>query len=169
MGAIRTVRHGQSPEQRLWAQCDKLNGPVHPIHGRCWVWTGCLRGDNMGYGQITVNKKPEATHRLAWVTTRGPIPNGKFVCHKCDNPVCMRPVHLFLGTCKDNLEDASSKNRMFSPKGELNNGARLAAKQVLDIRRLAAAGVTRTVLARKFGVSLKHVHQIVLRYRWKHI
>jgi hypothetical protein len=97
--------------ERLWAKVDK-NGPT-PAHcpelGPCWVWIGKTKSH--GYGQIRYQEKGIGTHRVAWSLTHGSIPDGLFVCHKCDNPPCCNPSHLFLGTTTENQQDASRKGR----------------------------------------------------------
>src|SRR5262245_30204175 len=76
----------------------------------CWVWMGnTMKKD--GYGYLTINKQSWLAHRLSWVTFRGPIPDGLCVCHHCDNPPCINPDHLFLGTIRDNIHDALNKGR----------------------------------------------------------
>lgn len=93
--------------ERLWNKVDKTD--------TCWVWTGAV--DRKGYGKIGVGSSKDGTRRLeivpraAWQVTNGPIPDGLFVCHTCDNPRCCRPDHLWLGTCSDNLRDMSEKGR----------------------------------------------------------
>jgi hypothetical protein len=104
------------PVDRFWSKVDK-NGPV-PAHmprlGPCWVWTGSTRN---GYGQIgtyTVakNHQPKSAHILSYELVHGKVPEGKHVCHSCDNPPCVNPSHLWTGTARQNLRDAQAKGRM---------------------------------------------------------
>jgi hypothetical protein len=76
----------------------------------CWEWTGSL--NPAGYGQISISNRPRLAHRVSWEQIMGPIPAGMLVCHHCDNPRCVRPSHLFIGTFKDNAVDASRKGRL---------------------------------------------------------
>lgn len=106
-------------EDRFWPKVDK-NGPI-PEHcpelGSCWVWTACTV---QGYGLIGAPPPCRSgatirTHRLSWIIHNGPITNGLWVLHKCDNPSCVRPSHLFLGTVGDNSRDAARKGRIYRP------------------------------------------------------
>lgn len=99
---------------RFWAKVDK-NGPtIRPKLGPCWSWTASTH--NAGYGQIGFNKRIAYAHRVAWELCVGPIPDNLLVCHKCDNPPCCNPTHLFLGTDSDNAWDKVRKGR--APRGD---------------------------------------------------
>jgi hypothetical protein len=104
-------------EERFW---DKVNrdGPIpaHMAHlGPCWVWTASTRG---GYGSIGISGRMERSHRVSWELANGPIPAGLCVLHHCDNPLCVNPGHLFLGTKKDNAKDMYSKGRRIPLSGD---------------------------------------------------
>ncbi len=89
--------------QSFWSKVDLSSG-------ECWIWTG-TRGPQ-GYGRIRVGgRRSTGAHRFAWEIVRGPVPDGLFVCHRCDNPPCVRPDHLFLGTASDNAWDCARKGR----------------------------------------------------------
>jgi predicted DNA-binding protein (UPF0251 family) len=113
-------------------------------------------------------------HRVSWGLHNGPIPEGMWVLHRCDNPSCVNPTHLFLGTQADNVADMISKGRQATPEqtahiGEKNGRARLTPDQVRTIRTLVAGGVSETEAARRYGVGQTTVSYIVLRKSWKHI
>ena len=90
---------------RFWEKVDKTDD--------CWVWISSKISSkpNRGYGRIWVNGKPELAHRISWEIANGPIPKGMQVLHRCDNPSCVRPDHLFLGTQRDNMQDSIEKGR----------------------------------------------------------
>ena len=88
------------------------------MESNCIEWTGGI--DFEGYGRRKINGKTYRAHRLVWETANGPIPPDMLICHKCDNPACVRLEHLFLGTTQDNTRDRDSKGRQARPKGERN-------------------------------------------------
>src|SRR5258708_3055626 len=128
----------------------------HP-RSRCWVWTASTVD---GYGCIGNGAgKVEKAHRVSWELHKGSIPEGLCVLHECDNPLCVCPEHLFLGTKKDNSDDMIKKgrDRKVPCRGESNGMAKLTAADVADIRSSAEGSVA---LGQKYGVSYKHIWQI---------
>jgi hypothetical protein len=118
-------------------------------------------------------RRMDVAHRLAWELTHGPIPPGQFVCHTCDNPPCVNPAHLFLGSAADNSADMVAKGRQApaektARRGESHGRALLTAAEVAEIRsRYAAGGTTYRQLASEYGVGPPHVWAIVNRRVWR--
>jgi hypothetical protein len=139
----------------------------------CWPWTGATMG--YGYGHISKNGRShghEVAHRAMWKIKFGPIPEGFQVLHKCDNPICVNPSHLFLGTTKDNIQDCLKKNRHRHGQlpGETNPNVKLNQKQVLEIReRYSKGGVYQYELAKEYMVTSSQVSSIIRRESWSHI
>lgn len=131
----------------------------------CWLWMGAVTR-NDSYGTISFDGRQWKAHRLAFKLTYGPIPDGLYVCHRCDNPACVNPEHLFLGTHLDNMKDRDHKQRRRAPRGELNSSAKLADKLIEEVR--SAAG-TQTAIAERFGIHQTTVSQIKLRKTWAHL
>ena len=162
-------------EGRFWTKVDKS--------AECWVWTAATRN---GYGVLGVREDNGRwvalyAHRISWELHFGPIPDRLYVLHHCDNRLCVRPDHLFLGTNQDNLVDMRAKGRGYvlpaPPKGlwngtrpdrrgEANPHARLSEEDVREIRRLRGTGRGPTELGRKYGVSRSHIHHIVRGDAW---
>lgn len=142
----------------------------------CWGWRGYDNGDGYGVLQTRVGsrkvgrRKITYAHRLSWEIHRGPIPKGLFVLHKCDNPNCTNPRHLFIGTNKDNMIDCVKKGRdnraAKSMKGEKNPNAKLTANDVRAIRR-SKASVREE--AKRFGINFSLVSAIRRRKAWSHV
>lgn len=146
-----------SVEERFWSKVDKS--------GECWEWCGsCSRG----YGTIRIGKQVRRANRVAYELTYGDIPEGSFVCHKCDNALCVRPEHLFLGTVSDNNADMLQKGRQV--RGEAHGGNKLTQEQVIAIRAEYVPGLVGcTTLGKKYGVSKSAIEKIIKGKMWKHI
>ena len=142
----------------------------------CWLWTGHALWS--GYGQFRVSPNSTDTHKLAhrvsWELYRGEIPDRLFVCHTCDVRCCVNPQHLFLGTAKDNTQDAVKEKRMglrikrpdMGMKGTAHPKAKLTDEQVRAIRKAQGRLVD---LAAQFGVSIAVISKVRLRQLWRHI
>lgn len=133
----------------------------------CWFWTGAI---SMGYGVMSVDGKSTRAHRLSWNLHRGKIPEGMFVCHKCDNPACVRPDHLFLGDQKANMSDCSQKGMIKTAPswvcGERQGSAKLTEKNVRMIRE---SKLSTSQLGRILGVCHVSVWNARVGKTWKHI
>lgn len=126
----------------------------------CWEWHAAV--SHNGYGQCTVDGESIRAHRFSYILAHGDIPAGMNVCRKCDNPRCVNPAHLWVGTQADNIRDRQRKGRSKNI-GRAGRNA-LAATQVAEIRnRFVAGGVSYAALAREYGVSRSTTRRIVLR------
>jgi hypothetical protein len=137
--------------------------------GGCVVWAGTK--SKRGYGQFSLKNKNWQAHRFAYLAFVGPIPKGHSVCHRCDNPACVNPAHLFAGTHRENMLDMWAKGRGKAEPlvGSACKGAKLTEEKVREMRRRAGAGEGITALAREYGVSL-HTAQLAVRGKtWAHV
>lgn len=133
----------------------------------CWIWNGCK--DKNGYGKLTLNKKDCRAHRISWQLINGEIPNKMIICHSCDNPPCVNPRHLFLGTHKINNADMIKKGRKKIFSGSLNPMAKLTENDVVEIRKWAESGIKHGIIAYNFGIKKSSISQIVTKKSWKNI
>lgn len=143
-------------ERRFWNAVDKR------APDECWPWTRKLhKGDDsasgLGYGRLLVDGRIERAHRVSYMLFVGPIPDELCVLHRCDNPPCVNPAHLFLGTRADNNADRDAKGR---------SARKLTWAQVQELRANAASGMSPKVLAGSYGVSLGHAGKIVRGGAW---
>lgn len=165
---------------RFWAKVARSDG--------CWDWSGAAVH---GYGVLQVDGAPRRAHRISWEMVNGPIPDGLFVCHHCDNKRCVRPDHLFLGTHQDNMDDAKRKGRFrwggFVPprrfgdahplrlhpeciaRGERQGGALLTENAVRAIRAFRRAGESGASIAALYGVHAGTVGSILRGKNWRHV
>ena len=144
--------------QDFWNQVEKT--------ATCWLWKGSPGGT--GYGWFSINKINWTPHRFSYTHHKGPIPKGQFVCHTCDNPLCVNPDHLWLGTLQDNHRDMMNKGRHGHGQhpGSLNPSAKLTEQQVLEIRALPGP---HWKIAQQYGVSKCTIDEIRARTTWRHI
>lgn len=152
-------------EVRLWDHVDK--SPGHGPDGNCWVWTAHRNRD--GYGRVGVEGPRGATelaHRVVYRSAYGAFDPILLVCHTCDNPACVRPDHLFLGTEADNMQDMAAKGRGVGGRGELNGSARLSERDVLAIRQDQRPIAE---VAKHYGVARSTISLIRARGRWRHL
>lgn len=177
--------------KRFWKYVDRSNGQES-----CWEWLGYKSSGGYGrFGLVVPKRKTVSAHRLVYELEIGPITEGLFVCHKCDNPSCVNPKHLFLGTAKDNMKDAVLKGRIARgdrqglrqhperratgsrhgfythPEkrlhGERNGRARLTWDDVRKIRAEYATGtISQTQLAKKYGIRQCQVSEIIRNVSW---
>lgn len=152
-------------EQRFWQKVDRRGDD------ECWPWVGAT--DNRGYGAIkgAGQRRPEKAHRVSWQLANGPIPIGLWVLHRCDNPPCVNPAHLFLGTAADNSHDAVAKGRQKPSglRGSDHGNAKLQEAQVREIVARTKNGESQRTLAQAYGVSSKTIHNIQHGQAWAHI
>lgn len=138
------------------------------IDGDCQVWRGCR--NKYGYGQVGHKGKIVSAHRLAYFFRYGDIPDGLQVLHRCDNPSCCNPDHLFLGTHNDNMKDMVAKKRNKFFVGERHGMAILTESMVREIRdKCINHKLTKRAVAREYGVSDSCVSMLVRRVNWKHV
>jgi len=156
-------------KERFLAKTDKTGSG-------CWNWTGFV--GTTGYGELAVDGKKARAHRVAYELFKGKITNldgsdsrGTCVMHICDNPLCVNPDHLVLGTHKDNMDDKKQKGRFVSNPlvGEMHQNAKLCADDVYSIRCLNYVGASLRQLADLFSVSRGTIHKVLTGATWSHV
>jgi hypothetical protein len=179
---MRQARARKSLADRFWLKVDRR------APDECWPWLGTRHAG--GYGRISLGGRADgmvrATHVAILLATGQRVPAGMEACHTCDNPPCVNPRHLFIGTPADNSRDMATKGRQRMPglsgdlhplrlnperaaRGEGHGCSVLTAEQVRAIRADAAAGARVTHIARRYGVARPTVWRIVQRETWRHV
>ena len=130
----------------------------------CHWWAGGL--DTHGYGQFSVDGKANLAHRVSYELYKGAVTDGLQVLHTCDQPLCVNPDHLFLGTHQDNMDDKVKKGRQSALIGERNPKAVLTEG---DVREIRASGKSQKDLANEYGVGQTAISRVLLRQSWKHV
>jgi hypothetical protein len=162
-GGHNRVDENQRSEH-FWSKVDRSASTA------CWLWGDSV--DRHGYGQYHVYGRRWAAHRFSWTISVGKIPDGIRVLHRCDNPPCVRPDHLFLGTPADNSADMVQKQRArqgVPTPGEQHPNAKLTTAQVKAIRARRAAGEGPKSIAKDFGIRPASVGNIAARRAWRHV
>jgi len=167
----------ESTIARFWVKVDR-KGPRHATLGtRCWVWVAAKDKDGYGVFGLSSRTKSVRAHRFSWLLAKGAVAAG-LVLHKCDNPSCVRPSHLFEGTPADNTADMLAKGRYVSKikgrpdlvhHGSQHSNARLTEQQVMQIRTEYVPRKTPLrVFAARYGVCLSAVHYAI-SVGWRHV
>lgn len=157
----RGVTRYLSLADALAQNVDRSAGPE-----ACWPWTGCTSRPG-NYGVFKFKGPRLRAHRVAYELARGPVPDGLFVLHRCDNPPCCNPAHLFLGTNTENTADRNAKGR--TARGTRSACHRLTDSAVGEIRQRSAGGESRASLARAFGVDESTIRGVVNGKYWSHV
>lgn len=168
----------KSLEERFWEKVNKDGPIIREELGPCWIWTGYCQ--DSGHGRFRWDTTIRFTaHRASWILTFGFISSDILVLHKCDNPPCVRPDHLWTGTCQDNMRDRDQKGRTASGEkncmlkypgllaGENNGRAKLTRSDVENIRLRYKLGEKQVSLAKEFSVYQGTISAIILRRLWK--
>ena len=133
----------------------------------CLEWTGGL--NTWGYGQASINKTTKLAHRHSYEISVGEIPKGMLCCHHCDNPKCIEPSHLFIGTNADNAKDKVLKNRQKSMKGESCVTHKLKDCNIRALRELNKSGMKISVITDLFRISRTQAYRIINNQSWAHV
>jgi hypothetical protein len=152
---------------------DRFMDKVSPEpNSGCWLWDAFTRED--GYGQFRFNGRTQSAHRVAWQLYNGPLSrgaSGSGVCvlHRCDNPACVNPEHLFIGSNADNVQDMVNKGRNQRCRGADASRSKLIDADVIAIRHFVKSGVPQNKIAIMFNVDNSTISDIKRRKSWSHL
>ena len=136
------------------------------ISDGCWEWQGYIQKSRRNYAVIKFWGRPQRASRVMWLIEHGRWPGRFFVCHRCDNPKCVRPSHLFLATQKGNMRDMLKKGRDNYARGEKSGASKLTTKQILEIRK---SNLPQRILSKIYGVVQTQIGRIKRKERWAHV
>lgn len=165
----KTRRTWEQVIEDFWSRVNRGNP------NDCWEWQGGRNGKTQitSYGVFWAWRKKYKTHRFAFEISFRKLRDGECALHRCDNPPCCNPAHLFAGSNLDNFRDAQSKGRIRHERGEDRYNARLTENDIREIRKKygkrGKGGMTGVALAKLYGVYPTMIHSIVTRRRWKHV
>ena len=158
-------------EYRPRLTTESIKSKVYVNSDGCWIWTKAKKNPgnrSFAYGWVTYRKKQMSAHRASWIIRKGDIPEGMFVCHSCDVPLCVNPDHLFLGTHSDNMLDMWRKKRHSPPTDGCvgSRSSKLTIEQVAEIRDLLAKGTKQREIAFRYNVVQSTVSLIATGKSW---
>jgi hypothetical protein len=147
--------------ERFWSKVNKTE--------TCWLWTAGIFQQG-GYGQFCIRRGfPARAHRISWIMSYGNIPDGMDILHDCDNPLCVNPSHLWVGTPKENIRDAVKRGRLLPKIGEKNGASVLTEAIVRAIRMDAKNNMRPLELREKYKISSALLYTITHYISWKHV
>jgi hypothetical protein len=152
--------------ERFWEKVNKDGPVIRPELGPCWIWKGAK--NSLGYGHIFKDGSEVYAHRLSYEFAYGSVPEGLDILHKCDNPTCIRPDHLFPGTHKQNIDDMVTKGRCNRAFGENAGPSKLTTEQVHRIKSRESSGERQIDLAFEYGINQSEISKIVRGKRRKY-
>lgn len=162
MAARKTRTRIPFNPDRLWSRI------LIASDDECWEWQGCR--ERQGYGRIWYGDGGVLTHRLAYILTNGEPPDdAPHILHRCDNPPCCNPAHLYAGTNAQNVADKMQRGRFKPNLGERHGNSKLTTDSVLSIRERFRGGESRDVLAAEYGIAPAYVNQLAARRAWRHV
>lgn len=164
---------GKGTKREFCSTLCKLLGNVEKKNG-CWEWQGDLHPNGYAYTTYYETNRREHVHRVSYRIFKGDVPEGLYVCHHCDNRKCISPDHLFIGTAKENMQDALKKGRLehiklLHARGEKNGSSKLKEFEVKEIKKLILDKEKIAVIARKFKVSWSVIDSIKRNKTWRHV